>query len=330
MKENCLVIGVGGIGLRHLRCLKKINKFHVYIYDIKKPNLNRLITEKLADDILFDLEEINNLNLKFVIISSPSKTHFNYSKTCYLNNIHFLLEKPVMNNLDFSKDLLNLDKKSKIKSAVAFPRRFSKGINKIKSLLSDNELGKIFLIKGNFSQDFRKYRPDFQKTYYSKISNGGGIIQDALPHYIDLFMYFFGRVYSHSSLASKNSFQNVEGNDYINTNLIFENGVQGEISCNQYQKPNYDIIEIIGEMGNIIFDRILNTLTIKKTDNINDDIVMSFDDDWDEIFYNQLKYFINCIENNKDVRTSIRCGIENLKLIHSILNSRNNYQAVEY
>ena len=77
-------------------------------------------------------------------------------------------------------------------------------------------------------------------------------------------MYFFGRVYSHSSVASKNSFQNVEGNDYINTNLIFENGVQGEISCNQYQKPNYDIIEIIGEMGNIIFDRILNTLTIKK------------------------------------------------------------------
>ena len=74
-----------------------------------------MITEKLADDILFDLEEINNLNLKFVIISSPSNTHFNYSKTCYLNNIHFLLEKPVMNNLDFSKDLLNLDKKSKIK-----------------------------------------------------------------------------------------------------------------------------------------------------------------------------------------------------------------------
>ena len=76
------------------------------------------------------------------------------------------------------------------------------------------KFGNLRIIKSNFSQDFRKYRPDYKNTYYSKINYGGGAIFDALTHHIDLLIFFAGKIKSVSSLSKNLVFSGVEGEDF--------------------------------------------------------------------------------------------------------------------
>tara|TARA_B100001063_G_scaffold242163_1_gene270325 strand:+ start:18 stop:1001 length:984 start_codon:yes stop_codon:yes gene_type:complete len=314
--KNCLVIGAGGIGLRHIKILKFLN-YKIFLYE-----LNNVISVKLKkvnyiDVILNNLNNINSFNFEFSVICSPSQTHLEYCKILIKHNIPFLCEKPFSNTL-VGLDKFNLVlKKSKVKSCVGYPRRSSKGVIRIKDILDSRKFGNLRIIKSNFSQDFRKYRPDYKNTYYSKINSGGGAIFDALTHHIDLLIFFAGKIKSVSSISKNLVFSGVEGEDFSLNHFIFENGVIGDVHCNQFQKPNYDKIEFICSKANISFDRISNVIKIKKDDSGNFEEIQ-FDDDWDEIFKMQT---INFIENNINFQTSVDEAIHNVQVCQAIRES---------
>ena len=266
--KNCLVIGGGGIGRRHINILKSLD-YKVYLYELNKVLSNKLIKENYIDEILNNFNNIDSFSFKFSIICSPSKTHLEYCKILTKHKIPFLCEKPFSNNLSGLDNFNSVLKKSNIKSCVGYPRRSSKGVMKIKNILDSGELGNLRMIKSNFSQDFRKYRPDYKSTYYSKINLGGGAIFDALTHHIDLLIFFAGEIRSVSSLSKNLVFSGVEGEDFSLNHFIFKNGVIGDVHCNQFQKPNYDKIELICSKANISFNRISNVIKIKKNDSGN-------------------------------------------------------------
>lgn len=314
--KNCLVIGAGGIGLRHINILKTL-KYKVYLYELNNLISNKLKKDNYIDEIFNNFNNINSFNFKFSIICSPSQTHLEYCKILTKHKIPFLCEKPFSNSLS-GLDKFNLVlKKSNIKSCVGYPRRSSKGVMRIKNILDSGKFGNLRIIKSNFSQDFRKYRPDYKNTYYSKINYGGGAIFDALTHHIDLLIFFAGKIKSVSSLSKNLVFSGVEGEDFSLNHFIFKNGVIGDVHCNQFQKPNYDKIEFICSEANISFDRISNVIKIKKNDSGNFQEIQ-LDDNWDEIFKMQT---INFIDNNMNSQTSIDEAIHNVQVCEAIRKS---------
>ena len=319
--KNCLVIGGGGIGRRHINILKSLD-YKVYLYELNNVLSNKLIKENYIDEILNNFNNIDSFSFKFSIICSPSQTHLEYCKILTKHKIPFLCEKPFSNNLSGLDNFNSVLKKSNIKSCVGYPRRSSKGVMKIKNILDSGELGNLRMIKSNFSQDFRKYRPDYKSTYYSKINLGGGAIFDALTHHIDLLIFFAGEIRSVSSLSKNLVFSGVEGEDFSLNHFIFKNGVIGDVHCNQFQKPNYDKIELICSKANISFNRISNVIKIKKNDSGNFQEIQ-FDDDWDEIFKMQTINFIDFIENNMNLKTSVEEAIHNVRICEAIRESSN-------
>jgi predicted dehydrogenase len=111
--------------------------------------------------------------------------------------------------------------------------------------------GKIKMGRFNSSQDYRKYRPDYQQTYYAKAAEGGGCILDAASHTLNLAQWYFGEVQDVMAMSDRLVFEGVEAEDSAIILIRFADGSLVEVFCNQFQKPNTTEIELIGTKGNL-------------------------------------------------------------------------------
>ena len=292
-RNKILLIGYGGMGKRYYENLKK--KFDIHIVEkkkfYKKPNFYK------------DINEVNLNNFYFGIISSPANTHYEYCKKFIENKLDFIVEKPLFVEHKGWKTLLKQVKKKKIFCEVAYPRRHAKSYNYIKKIINRNIIGPIKIIRFNFSQDFRKFRKDYNKTYFSNIKTGGGITRDALTHHINLASFFLGDILRIDTFEKRISFKDIKVPDTASLRLSFKKGYYCEIFGNQFQKPNIDEIEIIGKKGNLKFNRIENKLYFIGSNSKR--LIKKFNETYYEIFNNQICNFISSLKKKRIPKTSI-------------------------
>ena len=293
-RNKILLIGYGGMGKRYYENLKKrfeISVVETKIKDLKKKNFYK------------DIKDVNLKNFYFGIISSPANTHYKYCSEFTKNNLDFIVEKPLFVKKKGWNSLLKKIKIKKIFCEVAYPRRHAESYNYIKKIVKKNIIGSVKIIRFNFSQDFKKFRKDYNKTYYSKIKTGGGVTRDALTHHINLASFFLGKILHIDIFEKRISFKDVKVPDTASLKLSFKKNYHCEIFGNQFQKPNIDEMEIIGEKGNLKFNRIDNKLYL--IDSYSKKMIKQFDETYDEIFKNQILNFIYSIKKKRKPQTSL-------------------------
>lgn len=313
--QKILILGMGGMGIRHLNAFSKISCCQVSCFDTRKHALKNLNKKNLDVQYFSNLAEIDPNNYAGVIIATPTDTHLYYTRWCINQNLPFLVEKPLSTNVINVPQFVKESQDKNLKCGVAFPRRYSNAIQKIRNQLQQGKIGNLKMINCKFSQDFRKYRPDYKNTYYAKLISGGGVIMDALSHHVNLACYFGGAIQKVQSFYDKFEFEDVECEDSAIINVRFKNGIIGTIQGNQFQKPNEDSIELIGTEGNIKYDRITEALEL-QVDDSGDSKQEIINGDWDIIIDNQALEFIDCItEKNVFPRTTLAEGLHHLKVV---------------
>ena len=115
---NFLFVGLGSIGQRHLRILKKINtKFKFSVYSKRKQinelnSKNKFISKNLLKK--YNIKVFRNFNLACsskpdaVFICNDSSKHEKYLKIANNYNLNIFVEKPITTNL---KNLAKILKK---------------------------------------------------------------------------------------------------------------------------------------------------------------------------------------------------------------------------
>ena len=119
---NVLFIGLGGVGQRHLRVLKKLFPL-VNIYAVRKKNRNSEITDQLRLETNVNIEEKYNITncktindavgfkLDFAIVSNPTSLHVETTLNLLEHKIPVLIEKPLSNNNKNIDKIFELSKK---------------------------------------------------------------------------------------------------------------------------------------------------------------------------------------------------------------------------
>ena len=303
MKLNLLIIGCGNFGSRYLSIIfNKYKRSNIYIHDINKSNIEKCKKNYPTILVLKDFKNIKNLNINGVIIATPADKHLYFVKLCIKNKLNFLCEKPLDVNLSKWKNINYQIKKMNIISAVAYPRRHSNGLIYLKKLIKEKKIGIIKSFNTNYSQDFIKYKPYYINTYYKNIKKGGGILLDALSHHINMITYLFGEIDKINIISKKMVIKKIDGFDFAIIIVEFKNKILGSILGNQFQKPNYDIIEVIGTKGNIKFNRISGVLEILTND--KKPKTKLFKENWDDLLFKQIKLFIKSINKDKNYMPS--------------------------
>lgn len=316
--KKILIVGAGGIGERHIRCFLATGRSRVWACDVDEEKLKRLSETYLLGGVFTKFSEIELKNFDGVVIAVPAHMHIQMASKCAESDVPFLVEKPLSVDYNGVDELISMINTRKLTSGVAYVRRSIPLFKRFRDLSRYGIIGNLRMGRFNCSQDYRKYRPDYQRTYYARTATGGGCISNVASHFINLTQWIFGEVKHVCSFYDRLEFQGVEAED---TSIILmrftEENALVEIFLNQFQKPNISEFELIGTTGNLryIIEGETHRITLCRSDDNIWEEVVSAQYTRDDPFIAQSNNFINALEGKDTLPTSIEEGKKTMDVV---------------
>jgi predicted dehydrogenase len=315
-------VGYGSIGKRHTDNLLNIGKLEIIVYSKNKESF-KLVKKgvKICTSFKDALKEKPDIS----IICNETSFHVDTAIKLAKINSHLFIEKPLSHSLVNLTKLLKIVKRKKLITMVGCNMRFHDGIKSIKKLLDKNELGQIFSVTAENGSYMPDWHPgeDYRISYASNKKMGGGVVLTQI-HEIDYLFWFFGKVSNVLSISDKLSDLQLDVEDFSSSILKFKNNIVAEIHLDYYQKPSVRKCKIIGRKGKIIWNYENNHLQIFKnsTKKLSTKLIdKKFDRN--KMYVEELKYFLNCVNNKKTCMNSIIEAYEVQKIAFAMKNSSN-------
>ena len=252
--KKILIIGAGGIGKRHIKGYLETKRVLISVVEPNQDKLIKIQKEFLIDKTYMSIEQANLNQFDLAVICSPANMHVDAMKTCAQNNLSFMVEKPLSTSMEGVDEIIQLVEKNNLFARVGYTRRNSHVSRALKDQIDNNKVGDVKLVYINSSQEFPKYRPDYQTIYYAHPEMGGGAILDAATHMIDQLIWIIGKPKEVSCMFDRLVLKGTNTEDTCLINIRFDNGIMANITVNQFQKPNVNSYEFIGTKGNLKLD----------------------------------------------------------------------------
>ena len=252
--HKVLVIGTGGIGKRHLIGYSNTGRTSLSVVE---PDLGRRAQAAAQFDIaqtFGSIEEADLSQFDLAVICAPGHVHVPIMQTCAKARLPFMVEKPLSVTMDGVDAALAAVAETGILARVGYIRRVAPEVLALREQIAAGKIGDLRLAYLNSSQEFPKYRPDFQRTYYARPEMGGGAILDAASHLFDLLIWLMGRPVSVAAIYDRLVLQGTETEDTCLVTIRFESGAMANVTVNQFQKRNTAQFEFIGTDGNLMLE----------------------------------------------------------------------------
>ena len=185
-----LIIGLGSMGKRRVRCLKSLGHENIVGFDTKESR--RKETEKKYNvQTINNIENVNFNEIDAIIISTPPDKHAEYIEFAIKKNKPAFVEASVV--LDRLAELNELSKLNKVFIAPSCTMSFHPAIKDIKNIVKSGLYGKIT----NFNYHSGQYLPDWhpweevKDFYVSKRDTGGAreIVPFELTWIVDIVQF---------------------------------------------------------------------------------------------------------------------------------------------
>ncbi len=336
---NCLFIGLGSIGQRHLRNLKKILNNKIKFYAFRKTRHVPLINQKGQKvkgsiEKKFNIEIIKKLNFAYkknidlVFITNPSSMHIHTILSLKnLKNAYIFVEKPIDKNLKKINKLKFFLKKNNNKIFVGFNLKLHPGYQKLKKEINnDKKLGKLnycIFKYGENLKNFHKYE-DYKISYAANKKLGGGVCLTSI-HEIDLMLDLFKDckiVNSHIDNLSKLKID-VEDFSVSTYKCTFKKKkIISLIILDFFQLNTERYIKLIFDYGEVYLDLNNNYLLITKK---NSRKIFRFPKNKNIMYKKELQNFLSLFMNRKKVpeEFSLDNSLKSLKIVEKIKNNHN-------
>lgn len=326
-----LMIGLGSIGQRHLRNIKRVygDEFEIIAFRTRRSqqtfsdsmqiregiNLESEYGLKVYDDLSLALQEKPDI----AYITNITSKHMNTAIACAKAGCNLFIEKPLSNSLEGIKDLKRIITEKELIVFMGFQNRYHVCIEEAKRLLKAGTIGVIQSVDCEFSERLTTMHTyeDYRQTYMANAAMGGGPILNLQIHDLDLLHYLFGNPCNAFSILSKNSQLEVDVEDVTSTIYTFKND-NGNIfpvysHTDFLQYPPVHTFKIVGENGRIEID--MNKASLKAIVNgeIVKDIIYS-DFQRNDMFIKELKDFIDCVQKKSVPEINLEQGIVSLKM----------------
>jgi len=202
------VIGCGRRGGNYLRYLKQYHENEWVLYAVadllKEAREEKIELYGDSNTRQFeDYKELLKLNgLDGIIIASPNSDHYEQAIAAMDMDAPILLEKPVAVNNKECTELLNKKNKLNRTVLVGFCLRYTPFYTKVKSLISEGEIGDILSINAS-EYVHRTIVLMMLRNWRSKREKSGSFILEKCAHDFDIFNWLIG-----SEIDKISSFEN--------------------------------------------------------------------------------------------------------------------------
>jgi predicted dehydrogenase len=248
-----LIVGVGSIGERHLRCFQATGRVRLALCEVKA-ELRRRVAERYGITRAYaDLDEALAELHDAAVIATPAHLHVPMAVRLARAGMHLLVEKPVSTSLDRVDQLREELARRGLVGVVAYVLRFHPALRAMKEAIDSGRFGEPVHLVCVAGQHFPTYRPAYREIYYTDHATGGGAIQDALTHVVNAGQWLVGPIDSLVADAAHQVLDGVEVEDTVG--LLARHGrVLASYSLNQHQAPNEWTVTVVCRHGTARFE----------------------------------------------------------------------------
>jgi len=135
-----------------------------------------------------------------VVIATPPASHCEIAVAAAQAGKHIMLEKPMARSVAECDRIAAAARQSGIRLMLGHEKRFSVASQKIRQLVQRGVLGEVFYLVVHWGASVKLcpeklipagYRESYEWRWRDN-STGGGILQDHVPHYVDLWRWWTG------------------------------------------------------------------------------------------------------------------------------------------
>ena len=252
--KRVLIVGSGGIGRRHLKGYTLTGRADLAIVEPDEGRRGEAAELFGVTEAYSTLADADLSSFDLAVICAPANYHIDLIRQCAAAKLPFMVEKPLSVTLDDVDIALADVAAAGIEARVGYVRRVANEVVSLRDQILDGKIGRLRLAYLNSSQEFPKYRPDFQRTYYARPEMGGGAILDAASHLFDMLIWIMGRPTDVSCMFDRLVLEGTNTEDTCLINVRFESGAMANVVINQFQKPNVAQFEFIGTSGNLVME----------------------------------------------------------------------------
>lgn len=290
---NVLIVGLGSIAQKHIKALRIIDST-IEIYALRS-SLEAKHIKGVTD--LFLLSDLEKDFFDFAIISNPTSEHLKSIQLLSNLNIPLFIEKPLYHELSI-QNIVEEIKDRGLLTYVACNLRFLGALEFAKQRIADLNLriNEVNVYCGSYLPDWRQ-NVDYKENYSAIPELGGGVHLD-LIHEIDYIYWMFGTPLHIQKGFSNTSSLGIRSYDYANYCLSYEN-YNVSIILNYFRRDARRSLELVCESETIYIDLLENKVSV------DGQIVFNSKNKISDTYEKQLRYFIQCLQEEKQTFNTI-------------------------
>lgn len=325
-----LVVGLGSIGQRHVRNLRRLLGEQVEILACRTQRHSHVLTDQLTIEpganlerfydiqVFADLHEALAQEPEAVFITNPSSLHVPVALAAAEAECNLFIEKPLSHSLDGLDRLLELIEEHELVTVVGYQLRFHPCLRLVKDLLEQKVIGSLLAARlecGEFLPAYHTYE-DYRQTYAARRDLGGGVILTQI-HELDVVCWLFGMPRRLYALGGHWSSLEIDVED--TASLLLECRYAGRplpvhIQQDYVQRPPNRTYEILGTRGKITVDLCAPTVRVVHSGTDQEDVHAFADFQRNQLFLDEISHFLACLAGKETPMVSVHDGLQSLRI----------------
>src|SRR5580692_11127279 len=309
------VVGYGYWGPNVVRNLDRLETAEVVAVCDKSPASRKKVAKAYPDVLVTDdaAELMSSPDIDAIAVVTPVWTHYELAKAALLGGKHIFVEKPFTSNAAQAQELIELAAKKNLKIMVDHTFLFTGAVKKIKELLDEGALGKL-------------YYYDSTRVNLGLFQHDVNVVWDLAPHDLSIIDYLIDGNAEQIVATGQTHLNGHEDVAFIT--LYFPNEVIAHINVNWLSPVKVRMTLIGGEKKMLVWNDLEADEKIKVYDKgvkvTNKEGVYNLlvnyrsGDMWAphlepvEALRQELGYFVECIRNNQ---TPFNDGLAGLRVV---------------
>lgn len=317
-KLRVLVVGVGSIGERHLRCFGRTKRAELSICEINDALRDQIRDRYAVANSFRALPDALEHPVDAAVICTPAHLHMAMAQELGAAGCHLLVEKPLATNLDQVELLSDLIRDRGLVVAVAYVNRVHPVLIEMHAAIREGRIGRILQVVATSGQHFPYYRPAYRETYYTSRDTGGGAIQDALTHLLNLGEWFGGPITDVAADAAHLQLPGVDVEDTVHV-MARHGDILASYSLNQHQTANETTVTVVGSSGTAQYLAHQNRWQLTTAP---EEAWQQFHGpllERDDLFERQAEMFLDAVEFGRPVACDLSDGAQTLRANLAVL-----------
>lgn len=320
------ILGAGGIAKVHTSILKRDERVEIVgVADISEERAIALANEAGRAKAVGSLEELVDLDVEAVYVTTPNTLHVEPVLKCLNQHIHVFSEKPMATSLAEAEQIREAAKTSRAVYNLGMNRRYASVYKRVKELIVSGEvkpyLANLKMNRGELLNP--AWTSDPQVT--------GGFLYETPFHLMDMCRYLFGEVETVHCEGRQNISESEI--DTFAIMLTFESGTIANFVTYAHAGWSFpfESLEVYGKYATVAtqeLEKVMYAPGLKQPAQVSDYFQMSIEEKWGYVEEDRL--FIDAIVHGTKPPVTAEDGYRSIRLLEAIYESAKTRKQIDF